>query len=76
MLVEFEGEREEEDFIFQIICRLKHVSRSVQYVYVEVCAAKVGKQNNFQLTDIKVILLRQDTAKDALLHWEHPFKAR
>lgn len=72
MLVEFEGEREEEDCVFQIICRLKHVSRSVQYVYVEVCAAKV----NFQFTDIKVILLRQDTAKDALLHWEHPFKAR
>ncbi|XP_020618690.1 protein pigeon-like isoform X2 [Orbicella faveolata] len=41
LVEEFEGEREEEDFIFQIICRLKH-----------------------------------DTAKDALLHWEHPFKAR
>ena len=24
---EFDGEREEEDFVFQIICRLKHVSQ-------------------------------------------------
>ncbi|XP_078370920.1 protein pigeon-like isoform X2 [Oculina patagonica] len=38
---EFEGEREEEGLVFQIICRLKH-----------------------------------GTAKDALLHWEHPSKAR
>ncbi|KAJ7377148.1 hypothetical protein OS493_030745 [Desmophyllum pertusum] len=41
LVEEFDGEREEEDFVFQIICRLKHAS-----------------------------------AKDALLHWEHPFKAR
>ncbi|CAH3115558.1 unnamed protein product [Porites lobata] len=41
LVEEFDGEREEEDFVFQIICRLKH-----------------------------------DAAKDALLHWEHPFKAR
>lgn len=27
LLAEFEGEREGEDFVFQIICRLKHVSR-------------------------------------------------
>jgi len=41
LVEEFDGEREEQDFVFQIICRLNHAS-----------------------------------AKDALLHWEHPFKAR
>ncbi|KAK2553311.1 Gamma-secretase-activating protein [Acropora cervicornis] len=38
---EFDGEREEQDLVFQIICRLKHAS-----------------------------------AKEALLRWEHPVKAR
>ncbi|XP_068719795.1 gamma-secretase-activating protein-like isoform X2 [Montipora capricornis] len=41
LVEEFDGEREEQDFVFQIICRLKHVE-----------------------------------AKEAFLHWEHPFKAR
>ena len=29
LLAEFEGESKEEDFVFQIICRLKHVSLPV-----------------------------------------------
>ena len=29
LLAEFEGESQEEDFVFQIICRLKHVSLPV-----------------------------------------------
>ena len=35
---EFDGEREEQDLVFQIICRLKHVSfYHICYCYVVIC---------------------------------------
>lgn len=55
---EFDGEREEQDFVFQIICRLKHVSfYHICYCYVVInvfthtersqCLNETGRKSSF-----------------------------